>query len=199
MKTNSNFFFALVMTVILTKGLAVSGNGLGVGWVALLFLACYPWTINGNVYSLFGGYSEKSIYSLIGVVQIAEQDATQIFGVSLIQLSENGVALQCCGISVMQIGNKCYQMLGLALFQYSDEESIQWFGVAGAQVSKEVSVQIGGISFFQSGGLEAGQAVGLTFYQKAEIVDHYCGLACYQTAKEFNTTFTSIHILQNAW
>lgn len=120
MGLNKNFWFGLLMTVLVCFGLAITGHGLSFLKSILVFLVCYPWTTSsGNVYSLFGGFSEKSIASMFGIVQVAKNDAFCFCALNICQYAD-GEAIQIFGISLIQHGGTwAAQFAGLSGYQNS--------------------------------------------------------------------------------
>ncbi len=103
---NKNFIFTLIVTGILTfldQYFVVTGLNTWMSGTAI-FLLSYPWKISKHVYSLFGGYSETNIYSLVGIFQKAGNDAIQVFGFSLFQKAGND-AIQRFGFRFYVQGN----------------------------------------------------------------------------------------------
>lgn len=122
-----------------------------IGLSFLIFLACYPWTIGENIYSLFGGVNKTdSVYSIVAVYQDAKKDA---------------VALSGCG--AQNAGEIAYQTAGIAFYQKA-KQAVQGFGVSFYQKAKENAIQIIGINFCQIAGKNAVVGFGIPLYQKAK-------------------------------
>ncbi len=117
MKINKNLIFGSVMTCIILYFLNPYISYFPWTWILLIrigiFILCYPWTgDDGNIYSLFGGFSENDIYSLFGIIQVTKGSACSIFGIALFQK-----------------GEKTYQVGGIVVYQQAKVESGQIFGI----------------------------------------------------------------------
>lgn len=157
MKVNVNLVFGLLMTTLVFFGLSGLGYHLGVlGFVGLALLS-YPWTMaSGNVYSLWGGVSERNICSFFGVFQKAENSAVQVLGISIYQRADTTL-----------------QVFGLSLYQRADDEAAQIFGVSFYQRSSGKAAQLLGITIYQQAVVESTQGAGVAIYQKSSGGDIY--------------------------
>jgi hypothetical protein len=158
MKINQNFVFALVMTVLLSSLLSLLGQVVPIRGYLLIFLISYPYEIKENVWSLFGGFSEKgSVYSFFGVYQKAERDAFQIVGLCLYQ----------------KAGNDAFQGAGLCLYQKAERDAFQVVGLCLYQKAGSDAFQFIGLCLYQKAGSDAFQFIGLCLYQKAARVTNH--------------------------
>jgi hypothetical protein len=146
-----NFAFALAITWLI---LAIIPNLTGIetlNWYhyAVIFLASYPWKIGDNIYSLFGGINMDGVVnSLIGIIQIAEDDANSFLGIIQISLRHN---TNCAfGISVIQISKNydtnCF--FGVSLLQIADEKAYCMAGISILQIASAIECKFG-IPIFQ--------------------------------------------------
>lgn len=155
MKINRNFVFGLVMTVVvMAVWVLISGRKFhgvtGVVSVLLIFLASYPWTAgkSGNVYSLWGGFSDKDIYSLVGIFQRAEGDAVTIFGLGY-QRSLTGLVGSIVGVSYLRSASESSQVLGIS-YLVSNLFANQFLGICCLWSGDSVD-QLFGLVLFSRG------------------------------------------------
>lgn len=200
MNTNvQNFLFTVVVTFAIASGMHAFNFVIHWYTIVATFLLSYPWKMpSGNVYSLFGGSSDKKIYSLFGIYQIAEYDAFCLTGVLLYQSAGN--ATQIFGISFMQIAEeKATQLGGICFLQEGERSARQFLGIAGFQRAHEVEQFAGlviaqhgtdvtqgfGICIIQSGQLYASQIAGIIFFQLGHEswADQVFGINGYQYSK----------------
>jgi hypothetical protein len=149
MSLNKNFLFAVAMTYLLIRlTLLVPGTHVEVvPGIVILFL-CYPLTIEGNVYSLFGGFSPNgSVYSLLGVIQIARDEAKSFIGVNLYQRGNS--IWQGIGVNLYQRGNSTWQGIGLNLFQIGNDTTEHWIGFVLFQRGRIIKDHIASIHVFR--------------------------------------------------
>ena len=123
MRINKNFFFAVIMTVLFAN----IDSHLGHNWkwqgYLLIFLLSYPWeSPDGNVYSLWGGFSKKNIYSACALFQVAEIKAVSIFGLNVYQGALH--VWQGIGINFIQYGKeKVDHKIGFVFYQEGTQVS----------------------------------------------------------------------------
>ena len=105
MRVNKNLVFALIMTFILTwLGSLLFRREPAIWTYLIVFLISYPWrTSEGNVFSLWGGFSDEDIVSLFAIFQSAKVNALNIFGVCLYQRGTQIV--QIIGLNIIQWGD----------------------------------------------------------------------------------------------
>lgn len=215
MTWNRNFLFALVMLAVVSTGIYLSNHTLHVWQAGLIFLTCYPWTINGDVYSLFGGFSKNSIYSLIGIFQVTEEghafcgiallsvqwaheDAVQFLGFSLFQYSESGGAVQIIGVSMIQISewHGAGQFIGIILGQSGETSAYQYLGIALCQESERGNAeQFFGIVGAQDAKEFVSQEAGIVIVQSANRAKQTFGVVFAQKTKSPENSWTSIQLL----
>jgi hypothetical protein len=136
MNINKNFFFALTGTLL---SVFILSFYIDLYWyeVVAIFLLWLPYKIGKNHYSVFGGFSENSIYSLCGIVQSARCDAFQFLGISLYQSAGND-AVQFFGISLYQSARcDAFQFLGISLYQSARCETFHVVGISLYQKAKK--------------------------------------------------------------
>ncbi len=134
-----NFAFALVgavMTILISH--FVFSKTFQIHEMLITFFLWLPYKINGNHYSLFGGFSETSIYSLFGIFLHAGNNTVQFYGINLYQHAGN-VAIQGLGISLYQhAGDVAIQGLGISLYQHADNVAFQGLGISLYQEALEI-------------------------------------------------------------
>lgn len=100
-----NLFFGLVITIlqylIIFPFLKHSITFWNIVIVVAIPLLSWPRKFKGDVYSLWGGFSDNDIYSLFGIYQDARLDAFQIFGISIYQYAGKN-ASQIIGLIFIQ-------------------------------------------------------------------------------------------------
>jgi hypothetical protein len=195
MRINMNFVFGFLMAIILSillKGLL----GIHLSWWQgiLLFFISYPWTIKGNVYSMWGGFSKNSIYSLVGVAQVADQDANCLAGLTLCQISGGNSAHYVGIVFFQKAGKNALQCFGAVFFQESVKQSTQVIGIAVYQKAAEETFHFVGIIGYQFSKEEASSGVGLVVFQRAKITFQFMGVTLFVRASVKDTsTFASIN------
>ena len=180
MKLNANFVFGAVLALILTVILAGTKDSTlsPLPTFIIFFLVCYPWKVDGHVWSLFGGFNnDGNVYSLCGIAQHASGKTTSLVGVSLYQYA----------------GKEAFQLLGVSIYQYSaGTESHpaspcgQAFGISLWMKAKAGYLgQVIGIIVYQEGE-EGGaiQLLGVVLFQKARAVCQTVGFCGIQIATE---------------
>lgn len=116
-KINKNFLFAVSITIIGKLLLELASVEIHYYQVIAIFFISYPYKIGGNIYSLFGWYNEKrSVYSLLSIIQVAEGNCFSLFVLG-VQIAEND-AYHLFGLSVYQKGKQdSGQVFGLSVYQ----------------------------------------------------------------------------------
>ncbi len=146
-KINENFAFAVVAMEIITILAWMIGVREGIWMVAILsFILSYPYKIEKDVYSLWGGFSrEGSIYSFLAIWQEAEIHARSFFGLCLYQTGKVE-AVQVCGFCAVQRSEgDCVQGIGVCLFQFAGGESFQVAGFLIIQFGRREVCQLIGV------------------------------------------------------
>ena len=165
MRFNKNLVLGVVMTILVFGIFSWLGYSLNFWETCSLFFLSYPWTIGKNIYSLWGGFSEEgSVYSLVGIVQVAKKNAIQLFGISFYQVGRNNVV----------------QVIGISFYQGSEDDVWQALGISFWQVGGNSAGQLAGISFYQVAGNDAGQFLGISFYQKARYIENVISITMLQ-------------------
>lgn len=140
-KINWNFLYGILMGFIVLLTLETLKIQLPVWGIIGTLILSQPLVMkSGNVYSLWGGFSENSIYSLVPIIQLAKYDTIGILGVSLFQKAGNNstvvagiILFQSAdnnsgvywGASILQkAGNDCRLELGMSIFQTFKKNSI---------------------------------------------------------------------------
>lgn len=162
-----NLLFTAVMAILLIDLWMFLGYQI-VAWQAPLFaLVAYPYEHKGTVYSVFGGFSDGDIESLMGLIQDAKGDATSVLGISIFQRAGFD-ALHLFGFSLLQIGGiDAHQSLGFNVIQLADNEAGQTLGISFLQKSKGRTEQLFGVSVMQFAQRDAHQCAGVTLYRRA--------------------------------
>lgn len=160
------FVIGLLITAILVKTGTIERHWYN---LPLAIVVSLPYTFGGNVYSLWGGWSDRNICSLFGFFQHAEGSAISLTGVSFYQRA-GAMALQLFGISIYQksIDDAAVQIAGLTIFQVSDNDVAQWLGIAVLQKAKHDAIQGGIAVVIQIAGEESHQFGGFALLRKAE-------------------------------
>ncbi|MEK7461919.1 MAG: hypothetical protein AAB586_02520 [Patescibacteria group bacterium] len=153
MRINKNLVLGLVMTGLVCGVSIWLGYSLDWRQVVIIFLVSYPWTIsNGDICSMWGGFSETgSVYSLVGIVQVAGETAFHFFGISLCQIAGQN-AWQMFGISFYQAAKNTYQVIGISFCQIAEQDAEQGAGISCCQIA---------------GDNLAWQGIGISVYQRA--------------------------------
>ncbi len=182
METSKNFLFGLILAIIATA-LNEYLRLFEFEWYLFFgfaFLACLPWKIGKNVYSVFGGWSDEgSITSLCSIYQEAKRTSFSFFGIAYQKAGWN--AWQIVGISYQDAGGSSGQAIGVAFqlgydadqligvaFQNPWNDSVQGFGIA-FQSSKNDTLQVFGIAY-QYAGRYTNQCLGIS-WQKTDMSD----------------------------
>ena len=199
------------MTWIIAIFFAACDYALGPWGYIVAFLISYPYKVkSGTVYSLWGGFSDGDIRSLLSVFQVAKENAFSLIslslyqragktassglGINLIQRAED--SLLVFGISIFQYANEgAKHYLGISLFQKAEDKALFVFGLSGIQTSR-LALQGITLSFIQLARETAEQEMGVGLYQKAPCVRHFIGLLLFQSFKRKNRSAVSIVALE---
>lgn len=209
MKINKNFFFGCVVTFFVWIILSYFGYDLNFFQTTLVFLMSYPWTLkDGNVASLFGGFSERSITSFVGIIQIADQDTKAVLGI--IQIAKRNV-FSFFGFTILQKAEgDIDQIINLfALVQYAKKDINQFVSLItiyqksfGKDISefinifvfyqiaeRDITQTVSGITVFQICGCDIEQEISIvTIVQKAAFCNDtgFGAVTIIQTAENIN-------------
>lgn len=211
-KINKNFCFGVVMATIIATSFAACGQALGFWGCVIAFLISYPYRFeSGIVYSIWGGFSDGDIRSLLSVFQIAKENASSLISFNLYQeagkTAKSGLginfiqrakedSLLVFGISIFQYANESAKhYLGINLFQKAEDKALFAFGLSGIQTSR-LALQGITLSFLQLARETAEQEMGVGLYQKAPCVRHFIGLLLFQSFKRKNRSAVSIVALE---
>lgn len=204
MKINRNFVFALAMTVIITFIAGLVWHPLNLLQIGILFLLSYPWQVGDNVYSLWGGFAEYDIYSIICVfqesrkgnarallafppgIQLARNgNATIATGFALTQMSENSSFV--FGMILCQMANKRALLgVGFSCWQFAKkEDALNYIGFVMMQSSVEADAcQLLGLIGSQNSGKDSVQLVGVILNQEGENgAGQLCGVVILQRSR----------------
>lgn len=106
--------------------------------IGIIFFLSYPYKIGKNIYSLWGGFNDEGrVYSLCGLVQVAEVEAVSILGISFYQKAEDMV-VQFLGISFYQESFDVGQILGVSFYQKAEDETFQGLGISIYREGKDI-------------------------------------------------------------
>lgn len=94
-------------------------------------LLALPISFRGNTYSLFGGFAFTkvhhnifheggNVYSIMGILQVGEENTYSFFGISLFQLA-NESAHCVFGLNFYQKACSARQFMGISFYQEADE------------------------------------------------------------------------------
>lgn len=166
-----NVILALTMGFILTVALLklTTVGGHWYLWWPLFTVLSYPISIQGNLFSLWGGSGPADVYSLFGVYQDAGKNAFSISGVLLHQRAE-GFAFQLVGLVVYQRATEDVgQLVGIALYQRSGHDAGQFLGIIVVQDAGEESYQFLGVSLFRRSRETDNPVFGLCYLNFASL------------------------------
>ena len=133
----------------------------------------------GSVYSLFGIIQDAREHacSLLGIsiAQLADDgECWHGIGIAIFQLA-NEDAQQLIGATLLQISREeCRQWLGFAAIQRGDGDVEQFIGIALWQQSEQTAVQLVGIVLIQIGIEYSRQGIGIALYKTASKC--FCGI-----------------------
>jgi hypothetical protein len=117
---------------------------------SMAFLLSFPYKINGNTFSLFGGFNCEgdrnggNVFSLIGVIQY----------------SKNGSVYCLVAAGFQKARNNCRSVIGLVIASIAGSESAHLFGV----------------SLYQNGYSRAAMAIGISFCMHSQTIVHRLGI-----------------------
>ena len=169
-------------------------------YVIPVFLIVYPWKYKGNIYSLFGGVnSSGSVYSLLGIIQIASKDAKCFFAI----------------MSYQSAGVDSEIVVGFAVFQYAKNDVVAWLGISLVQIAENNVFFIAGlnlvqislvddissfmvISIYQAADDRIIHSIGFSVYQHACHIENWAGIFLFQTALVSTFAWFNISIYQQA-
>jgi hypothetical protein len=170
---NINLLFGFIMAVVVFTIMLIIQHELSISTIAIVILISIPITINGNVFSFWGGFSEKNIYSFFSVFQDARKDAWHLFGLGFLQKAGKSAG-GCFSITLFQKADEdAWQIIGLALFQKADRYAGQLFGVIFLQYAEKDAWQFIGVTLFKMSGRNCWQLIGITLAQEV-------GMDCWQ-------------------
>ena len=212
MKINKNFCFGVIMAFFIGIFLENYVCEIGPWRFLMIFLISYPYKVkSGRVYSLWGGFSDGDIRSLLSVFQIAEENAFSLISFNFYQRARknavSGIGINffqrawenasiVAGISVFQHANEeAKQHVGVNLFQKAGGLATFSFGLVGIQSGNKVEHGIGA-SLIQLGREKAELEMGVCFFQKAPWVRHFLGLILFQSFKVKNNSAISIAVFE---
>lgn len=135
----------------------------------IIFLSSFPWKLGKNIYSLFGGFNDEgSVYSFLGIIQIAKKNAKSIFSLSVLQKANKRCKI-FAGISFLQTaGISSEHYLGISIKQKAQTNCRFWFGIILKQEAKKNNAILIGLGFKQKAEKRSYIGFGGVVKQEAE-------------------------------
>ena len=163
-KELTNLVFAGII-IFFALGMGIKNNYL----LIIIGLLSIPIKINQNSYSIFGGFSEENLHSLLPIFQLSKKNATAFFGFLLLAQKAEEDAIIYFGGSICQTAEKNAVIgIGINFLQTAGNDCIHWFGISMFQSAENDTIALLGIHLFQSASNDAIVWASLYFSQKAE-------------------------------
>lgn len=168
-----NLLFGLLCALLLIV-FFLQPFGLSEWWA----ISAFHISLFGNTYSLFGGFSSckeeglfltgGNVYSLIGLIQVANAGAYSFLGLTLIQVAGDE-ACSFFGISIYQKAQSTLHCVGVSVYQEGDEPrsfmSINFYQNAiGPSADAYQTLCIG---FYQNSDMDIENKLSVIVYSKA--------------------------------